>query len=153
MILFLDFDDVTHPQPCFHENVFCRLHLIESVLRERELRDVQIVISSSWREHHSLDDMREFFSRDIQGRVIGVTPDLPKLASDGLPDQAPEFERERECQAWIQTNRPPGTPWLAIDDRPHWFSPDCANLLVTNCQYGFHPDNAATLRDMLWERL
>lgn len=153
MILFLDFDGVTHPQPCFHENVFCRLHLIESILRERELRDIEIVISSSWRGHHSLDDMREFFSRDMQGRVIGVTPDLPKLESDGLPGQAPEFERERECQAWMQTNRPPGTPWLAIDDRPQWFSPDCANLLVTNCQYGFHPDNTATLRDMLWERL
>jgi hypothetical protein len=76
MILFLDFDGVTHPEPCVHENVFCRLHLIESVLRERELRDVQIVISSSWREHHSLDDLRQFFSEDIQGRVVGVTPDI-----------------------------------------------------------------------------
>lgn len=151
MILFLDFDGATHPQPCYPENVFCRLHLIESVLRERELRHVQIVISSSWRAHYSLDDMREFFSRDIQDRVIGVTPDIPKLASD--TGQAPEFERERQCQAWMQTNCPPGTPWLAIDDRPEWFSPDCSNLLVTNCQYGFHSDNAATLRDMLWERL
>jgi len=40
MILFLDFDGVTHPQPCGDENVFCCLHLIESVLRERELRDI-----------------------------------------------------------------------------------------------------------------
>lgn len=43
MILFLAFDGVTHPQPCFHENVFCRLHLIESVLREHELSDIEIV--------------------------------------------------------------------------------------------------------------
>ena len=68
MILFLDFDGVTHPQPCDDENVFCRLHLIEAVLRERELQGVQIVISSSWREYHGLDDMREFFSQDMQGR-------------------------------------------------------------------------------------
>lgn len=151
MILLLDFDGVTHPQPCFHDNVFCRLHLIESVLRERELRDVQIVLSTSWREHYSLDDMREFFSNDIQARVIGVTPNITKLAND--TGQPAEFERERECLAWMKTNRPPGTPWLAIDDRPEWFSPDCENLLVTNCQFGFSAENATRLRDMLWDRL
>ena len=143
--LLLDFDGVTHPQPCFQENVFCRLHLIESVLRERELRDVEIVISSSWRAHHSLDDMREFFSLDIQARVIGVTQDLPKLTGGGL--------RELECKAWMKKNRPPGARWLAIDDRPNWFTPGCENLLVTDGKYGFHPDDAARLRDMLWERI
>lgn len=47
MILFSDFDDVTHPQPCFHENVFCRLHLIESVLREREPRATVTILALS----------------------------------------------------------------------------------------------------------
>jgi hypothetical protein len=149
MILFLDFDGVAHPQPCFDANLFCRLHLIEAVLRERALLDVGIVISSSWRENHTLKEMHAFFSQDMQGRVIGCTLDLTKLTSDWLPGQAQEFARERECQAWMQTNCPLGTPWLAVDDRADWFRPDCANLLVIDGRYGFHPDNAAALRHML----
>ncbi len=34
MYLFLDFDGVTHPQPCLQDSAFCRLPLIEEVLRE-----------------------------------------------------------------------------------------------------------------------
>ena len=49
MIPFLDSDGVTYRDPRFHDNVFCRLPLIGSILRkrERELRDARIVISSS----------------------------------------------------------------------------------------------------------
>ena len=147
MILFLDFDGVTHAEPCFQENVFCRLPLIESILRERELRDIQIVISSSWREHHSLDDMREFFSQDIQGRVVGVTPDIWDPA---LPQA---FVREHECLKWLAENRPTGERWLAIDDRPLWFQANCQNLFLTDTMQGFQPKQMGSLRDMLWERL
>jgi hypothetical protein len=146
MILFLDFDGVTHPEPYFHENVFCR-HLIESVLRERELRDIQIVISSSWREHHSLDVMREFFSRDIKDRVIGTTPDIWDPA---LPQA---YVREHECLAWLAANRPTGERWLAIDDRPSFFQPNCPNLFLTDTMQGFQPKQMSSLGDMLWERL
>ena len=152
-VLFLDFDGVTHPQPCFQENVFCRLPLIEAVLRERELRDVEIVISSSWRDHYSLDEMREFFSLDFYRRVIGVTPSITKPGRNWMPGHEPEFEREWECLAWIKTNRPSGTRWLAIDDRPYWFRPESKNLLLTDAKFGFSPADAETLRDMLWERL
>ncbi|WP_180124862.1 HAD domain-containing protein [Rhodoferax sp. BLA1] len=146
MILFLDFDGVTHPQPCGDENVFCQLHLIEAVLRERELQGVHIVISSSWREYHGLEDMREFFSQDMQSRVIGVTPNLWDQAL------APAFVRERECMAWLATNRPPGTPWLAIDDRPSWFQPNCPNLFLTDTVQGFQTTQTGPLRDMLVKR-
>jgi hypothetical protein len=29
LILFLDFDGVLHPQPCFADSAFCRLPLLE----------------------------------------------------------------------------------------------------------------------------
>jgi hypothetical protein len=54
-IIMLDFDGVTHPDNFFDANFFCRLPLIEEVLRK--FPSVKIVISSSWREHHSLDDI------------------------------------------------------------------------------------------------
>jgi HAD domain in Swiss Army Knife RNA repair proteins len=143
VILFLDFDGVTHPEPCDHNNAFCRLPLIESVLRERELRDVQIVISSSWREHHSLGDLRAFFSQDIQGRVIGVTPDIWD------PARPQAFVREQECLKWLAANRPTSESWLAIDDRPAFFQPNCPNLFLTNTLQGFVPGQMASLREKL----
>lgn len=151
MIVFLDFDGVTHPQPCFEEDVFCRLPLIEEVLRE--YARTKIVISSSWRDHHTLGEMREFFSSDLRDRMIGVTPSIKTPSPAWLPGQVPEFEREWEIESWMKEHRRWGERWLAIDDRPYWFRPDCADLLVTNAQTGFCAADQATLRLMLRERL
>lgn len=41
---------------------------------------------------------------------------------------------------------------LSLDDRPNWFEPECANLLVTDPTTGFQPADQATLRQMLKER-
>jgi hypothetical protein len=51
-ILFLD--GVTHPEPHEAEELFTLLPLIEEVLRDFEAS--KIVISSSWREVHLLDE-------------------------------------------------------------------------------------------------
>jgi hypothetical protein len=38
--------------------------------------EVEIVISSSWRETHFLEDLKANFSASLRGRIIGVTPSL-----------------------------------------------------------------------------
>lgn len=152
MIVFLDFDGVTHSETSSTEPLFGRLPLIEAVLREFET--VRIVISSSWRVHHSLDVMREFFSLDMAQRVIDVTPIMEEDGGDGgvviVPDR---FERQQECEAWLEKNRPRGTSWLAIDDWPYGFEPQCPHLLLTDPDQGFAPDDAPRLREMIEERL
>jgi HAD domain in Swiss Army Knife RNA repair proteins len=145
VILFLDFDGVTHPEPYAPQAAFTQLSLIESVVRERV--HVAIVVSSSWRESHSLDELRAFFAPDLQRRVVGVTPDLWD------PALAPAYVRECECLAWLAANRPAGTRWLAIDDRPAFFQPNCPNLFLTDTLQGFLPGQMASLHDRLWERL
>lgn len=150
VVLFLDFDGVTHPDRCFDLNFFCRLPLIEEVVGEFPL--AKIVISSSWRDYHSLDDMVEYFARDIRTRVIGTTPNAKSLSSSWLPTRNHEFERQWECELWMEENRHWGDHWIAIDDRPYWFEPDCSKLLVTNPATGFQPGDQATLRQMLKER-
>ena len=144
MILFLDFDGVTHPEPYTQKTAFQQLPLIESVVRE--MGWVEIVVTSSWRETHSLEELREYFSPDIQPRVVGVTPDLWN------PELPPAFVRERECATWLAANRPTGTRWLAIDDRPTWFQPNCPNLLVTVTTRGFLPTQIEMLRDKITQR-
>jgi len=71
--LFLDFDGVLHPEPCFDRSrLFCQLPVLEAVLRD--FPEVDIVISSSWRELLHLDDLKSLFSGDIAWRIVGVTP-------------------------------------------------------------------------------
>ncbi len=165
VVLFLDFDGVTHPDPCDRSNEFCRLPLIESVVRT--FAAVEIVISSAWRDHYTLDKLRQHFAADMQERVVGVTPSLKhpspvRRPASGLAAaqeweveacllaHRPEVhEREWEIEAWLSANRPPDTPWLAIDDRPHLFLPNSQNVLLTNSANGFHPSQQQTLRLML----
>ncbi len=150
-ILCLDFDGVTHPEPCQTDKLFCHLDRIEIVLRD--FPSVEIVISSSWREEFGLGDLRAYFSPDIARRVVDVTPSIKQPSSTWLPGQDASFAREWECNSWKRLNRAWGTPWLAIDDRAHWFGPDCANLLLTNARTGFTVEDQITLRTMLYERV
>jgi hypothetical protein len=141
-VLFLDFDGVTHPEMCQAHQLFTCLPLIEAVLREHPCVDV--VISSSWREHHPLDELRAVFSRDIAPRIKGVTPIEPRRRE--MPAAA--HVRERECRTWLQRNVPTGS-WVAIDDVPWLFTPGCPHLILTNHRTGFSPSNADHLHAVL----
>lgn len=151
IVVFLDFDGVLHPQPCWQENVFCRLELVEDVLRE--FKDcVEIVVSSSWRDHFSQDDLRHMFSSELRHLVIGVTPSIVTPSPRWVIGQSPPWEREFEIETWLEGNRTLDTPWIALDDRPEWFRDDCPNLLVTDPAYGFAENQQQTLRLMLRHR-
>ncbi|MDD2881097.1 MAG: HAD domain-containing protein [Rhodoferax sp.] len=150
LCLFLDFDGVMHPQP-YRGNAFCQLPLIEDVLRE--FPSVQIVISSSWREHYDLMSLKRMFSEDISLCVIGTTkfydPALNHLSNPVTTD----FERQREIELWMRENASPDAVWIAVDDYPKWFEPDCPNLLVTSAASGFVEHDKQSLRDMIRARL
>jgi hypothetical protein len=148
--LFLDFDGVTHPEPSLKADEFCALPLIEDVLRD--FPDVEVVISSSWRTVFSLEQLRGFFSAELAQRVVGVTPSSKTTTDAWLPGSSMGYEREFECESWMRQNRPWGTPWLAIDDRPHWFRPDCTDLLLTSSKVGFCQSHQDTLREMIRQR-
>ncbi|MFC3106396.1 HAD domain-containing protein [Undibacterium arcticum] len=63
MILFLDFDGVLHR---FGDRIadYCRfLPRLEAELRDYP--DVKIAVSSDWRKHHTLEELKGFFSADI----------------------------------------------------------------------------------------
>ncbi len=151
-ILFLDFDGVLHPDPCSKRDFFCQLPLIEAVLRAHS--GVEVVISSSWRYDDSLDKLRGYFSTDIRGLIICITPSVARTNDEGwIPPDLLQHHREWECRKWIRQNRSLNTPWLAIDDVPEWFVPDCPNLLVTQSASGFQPEQVATLSAMIQDRL
>jgi hypothetical protein len=158
LVLFLDFDGVTHPVGCEVDRLFVKLPLIQDVLRE--FKAWKIVISSSWRVLHPLDEMREYFAADMRERVVGVTPQHPISRTGGSSVLSPGYERQWECEtwlrrkaAWLPQHRRVDAPWVAIDDMDHWFRPGCGNLLRTNGNTGFCPDDALRMDAMLKERL
>ncbi|SCK38050.1 hypothetical protein VAR608DRAFT_3529 [Variovorax sp. HW608] len=139
MILFLDFDGVLHLEGEGHlpvESPFCFLPRLEALLRE--FAEVRIVISSMWRERHTLDQLREFFSDDLRHRIVGVTP-LPVRGPGGY---APA-RREGEILAWLETHGGVEQPWVAPDDAEWQFDRYLHRLVVCGSFVGF--DEAAEL--------
>lgn len=148
MIIFLDFDGVLHPEPCFDlSNQFCFLPRLECVLRE--FVQLDIVISSTWRETRSLDTLRDLFHADLRDRIIGVTPHwrdhLELLDVIG-------YQRQAEIEAWLRSSDEPWVSWLAIDDKPYLFRPFLSNLIKTESSTGFNEEAETKLRRLLASR-
>jgi len=141
MILFLDFDGVLHPEEAFiDEPLLTRLPLVEDVLRE--FPSVEIVISSAWRLRWkdakvAARRLRRHFSDNIATRVVGVTPNFINLDPQAALDGVQYYQRHWECDVWMRTNRPAGTPWMALDDRAYWFRPLCPNLMALEADVAF----------------
>lgn len=145
MILFLDFDGVLHPDPCYDDRtLFCCLPLLESVLRD--FPNVQIVISSTWREKRNLNELRSLFSPDVSNRIIGVTPcwkDCPDVF------EVVGYQRQAEIEAWLRSSGEPWRNWVAIDDKAFLFKPFLPNLVKTNSSVGFDENIKRELRERL----
>jgi len=85
MLLFLDIDGVLHPDPPQPDQRLRSLPRLVEILRDHP--QVEVVISSLWREHLSLDQLRDLFPADLRERIIDVTPIAERI--DGwLPARA-----------------------------------------------------------------
>lgn len=146
MILFLDFDGVTHfVFPLKHrtddENQhFAFLPRLEAVLRDHP--DWKVVISSSWREVYPWDKILDYFSADIQPRIIGATPVLKTKEPP-----YPAHPRFLEIQLYLADNNHQASQWIALDDDAQLFPPDCPNLVL--CDEGFFEAEEIALRKAL----
>ena len=106
MIIFLDFDGVTHTIQSSELGYFQHVPALEEVLRE--FPSVQIVISSSWRFFEDFEQLKSHFSPAFRERIIDVTPTLE-------PNWL-HHARFLEISAWIEQNDYWGD-WLALDDQ------------------------------------
>jgi len=146
MIIFLDFDGVLHPvfprrELTDEENqLFSYLPRLESVLRDYP--EFKIVISSSWRQFRPWENVIGAFSSDISARIIGATP---VLKSNEPP--YPKHPRYEEILDFLEKNYLESAPWVALDDDPEIFPPDCTNLIL--CPDGFRDLEEEMLRNVL----
>ena len=102
----------------------------------RAIPDLQIVISSSWREAFGLDEIREHFAVGIAARIVGITPSV------AVRD---DFDRHREVLAYLKRRHPgEDVRWLAIDDDPENYRPG-APVILLDCNVGFDEAAAAEM--------
>ena len=140
MILFLDFDGVMHP---FNQtNLFCREESLARVLRD--FPSVDVVISSSWREKHTLKNMLTFFLAYLRSRIVGVTPVIEIRDAVDVPGV-----RLREIKKYLVDTGNQHRRWIALDDAPELFPPRCAELVLCDGNHGFGEAEEQTLRARL----
>lgn len=143
ILLFLDFDGVLHPYfprrdiPQRANEYFSFLPRLEAVLRDYP--EVNVVIASTWRKYHTLEELRAFFSQDLRTRVVGVTPVEPPGGSEA-------GERQREVETYLQEQKLIGVPWVALDDFWDNYLPDAP---LVRCDDEFHDKEDAELRALL----
>ena len=108
---------------------------------ERVMRDypeVDIVISSAWRESSSLVELQSHFSQGFKERIIDATPVLQLLDH--------KYLRQAEITAWLRDAGREYESWVAIDDSDWLFPPECRNLILVNGQVGLDMETADRLR-------
>lgn len=145
MILFLDFDGVLHPDPCFDTGrLFEHAALLVKALAD--FGEVCVVLSTSWRTSKSLEALTEPLPAELQVRVIGTTP---LFSTFSPPPHLVPYRRQAECAQWLHVNGQIQRDWIALDDRPSWFSPACEHLIVCDSRSGFNEEAAGRLRSAL----
>ena len=131
-LLFLDFDGVLHPTTCAPAEMLGRAELLDILLTGSS---VEIVISSSWRHHHPLNELVALLPQRLSERVIGYTGD----AVIG------RFARHQEILRYLSSVKESFT-WRALDDSTFEFPPNLPNLIACNPNHGLTHELGSQLK-------
>jgi hypothetical protein len=133
--LFLDFDGVLHPTT--HGSVlFSNAHLLaEAFLRHQ----CNIVISSSWRFHVDLEEIKLRLPDVIQPHIIGVTGNA----------YIGQYSRYHEIVGYLYDRGKHFAEWKALDDSWIEFPYGCENLIRCNPNTGITDQEVSQLLDWL----
>jgi hypothetical protein len=143
VFVFVDFDGVLHRTQGDIDRYFEHAELLGTWLRSHP--NIQVVVSSSWREVFKLAELRDLLFHDmpdLQERVLGVTSNMARIHA--------EHERSAECRLWLNDHGHNFSAWIAIDDQAERFSPHARDhLIICDPAVGLTQDAL----DQAWERL
>ena len=132
-VIFLDFDGVLHPT--HHGSaLLSQLPLLESAI---ESHDCALVISSSWRFHMEMEDLKKLFSSSVRNKFVGVTGDAYIGA----------YARFHEIHAYVLQHGV--KDWRALDDSYWEFPQDCSQLIRCNPNTGLTQREVKILSEWL----
>ena len=133
-VIFLDFDGVLHPSHFREGSEFSRVPLLEVLVDDYSF---EIVISSSWRFHHPLAQLKKKLGKQLGDCVISATGQ----ASQSI------HARFNEISEWLDFH--PKCDWRAVDDSKFEFPTDCRNLILCDSKTGIAEQQINALRDWL----
>jgi hypothetical protein len=139
-ILFVDIDGVLNTRNHLRrqklQNGFCTKldwcpAAVNNLRRLCDMVDGHIVVSSSWRHDHTLDELREIFRNNglDEERVIGVTPSTAEQTGNE------NYCRGHEIAAWLREN--PAENYLILDDDATMLPHQEERLIKTDIESGF----------------
>lgn len=131
--LFLDFDGVLHCMAQTASKPFDRLGLIEPLV---DVAPFEIVISSSWRFHFELSEIRERLGR-LRHFVVGTTGE----AVIG------RYARHREILEYVRHYRI--EDWRALDDAYLEFRENSSELILCDPRVGVSEKEVEALKGWL----
>jgi predicted NAD/FAD-dependent oxidoreductase len=124
ILLFLDIDGVTHPvsgSPIFLPECMSALQLAI------EQFNVELVISSSWRESKTILELEELL-KPLNKNIQGVTP--------VIDDPFLKFVRYHEVKEYLKNTNQQDIAWLALDDSKGFY-PNDAPVYWVDSKSGF----------------
>ena len=130
----MDFDGVLHPTAAQRGQLFGRVPYLLQALTGHSCG---IVISSSWRHHQSVEQLRANLPRDLQVRIVGCTGEC----------HIGKWPRYQEIQNYLMANGNPS--WRALDDSFLEFPKSCPELLLCDPNVGFDMAQATSLSKWL----
>jgi hypothetical protein len=99
----------------------------------KNVENLIIIISSTWRKYFDLNQLREILEEDgfkYPDLIIDITPSLPRSISDSYSNRGIEIEK------WIEDNKEKDiTDWVALDDHENNINKD--HLILTLQEVGF----------------
>lgn len=135
-VLMLDVDGVLHPGDVETLEFKPLLYQILDLIPE-----LQVVFSSNWQHDARHDWLVERFSYEYKHQFCGVTG--PKLEC--------EFPRRHEIERFAREH---GLKcFVAVDDRPELFGPECPWLFVVPRSRGLDEGNHLALASFIQERM
>jgi hypothetical protein len=125
-VLFLDFDGVLHPASGVVSSLtrWCWLPVLAQLLARQD--DVRIVVHSSWRDDHDIDQLRELLS-NVGERVIGATPQGGRLES---------------IERWLEAHPDVSSYRILDDDESDFFHPLPRELILCDSARGIGDKHA-----------
>ncbi len=139
-VLFLDFDGVLHRH---NTGTFSKLPLLCTFLREHQ--SIVVVISSTWRNEFSLQELKEFFPVDLRARIVDTTP----LDAHKGSAQALQLGRARseEISQWLSTHTV--QHFAILDDEERLFTAHRSRLVVTDGAEGIGERDLARVAELM----
>jgi len=137
VFIFLDIDGVCHPLPSGGSHF--RVQNMKALERALEGLPIQIVITSTWRESKTLEELKQALG-SIGQYVLDVTPVINNLIDTGL--------RHDEVDLYWETLGVDYVPWVAVDDMADYYRDD-APLIITDPAVGFSNEDAIRLREWI----